>query len=78
MARQISRAAGILGYSGPDWMELSSAEKKHLRGEVRNAERRVARFVARSADNRTRTGEDNPMDSWEIWEWQLYREAMGL
>ena len=75
MARAISRAAGILGYSGADWMEFSSQEKRALRGEARNAERRVARYANRSADDRK--GDRRPED-WETWEWELYREAMGL
>lgn len=74
MARAISRAAGILGYSGPDWMEFSGAEKKYLRGEARNAERRVERFANRSPENRK--GDRRPED-WETWEWDLYKEAVS-
>jgi hypothetical protein len=78
MARPIARAAGVLGYSAADWAEFSSAEKRGLRGDVRNADRRIERFARRDPENRKRTGEDDSMEEWETWEWDLYREAMGL
>lgn len=75
MARPISKAASILGYSGPDWYELSPELRKELREDVRNTQRRIVRFAGRSKDRRT--GDYRP-DDWETWEWDLYREARGL
>lgn len=75
MARPVAKAARILGYSNADWYTLSSSDRKRARAEVYNADRRVKNFSKRSAENRR--GDDRPED-WETWEWDLYREEMGL
>lgn len=75
MARQVAKAARILGYSNADWYSLNSAERKRARAEVYNADRRVKTFSKRSADNRK--GDNRPTD-WDSYEWDLYREEMGI
>jgi hypothetical protein len=75
MARAIARAAGVLGYSGADWAEFNSVEKRQLRNEVRNADRRIERFSNRSPENRK--GDNRPGD-WETWEWDIYKAEMGM
>ena len=75
MARQVAKAARILGYSNADWYTLTPSERKRARAEVYNADRRVHNFAKRSADNRK--GDNRPTD-WDSYEWDLYREEMGI
>lgn len=75
MARAVAKAARILGYSNADWYILTPSERRRARAEVYNADRRVHNFAKRSAENRK--GDNRPVD-WDTFEWELYREEMGL
>jgi hypothetical protein len=70
-----THAASVLGYTKAEWATFSSQQKEELRNEVRNAEKRIERFTNKPADKRK--GEFAP-DDWQTWEWELYREAMGM
>lgn len=77
MARQVAKAARILGYSNADWYTLSASDRKRARAEVYNTERRVKNFAKRSADDRKRSNQTVTED-WDTVDWDLYREEMGL
>ena len=71
----IARAASVLGFSNADWHSLSSIEKQAYRNIVRNADRRIERFAARSPEDRR--GANRPED-WSAVDWELYKEELGL
>lgn len=77
MARQVAKAARVLGYSNADWYTLNSAERRRARQEVYNADRRVHNFAKRSAEDRKRSNQSVTED-WDTVDWDLYREEMGL
>jgi hypothetical protein len=70
-----TKAATVLGYTKSEWQAFSPEERKDLRNEVKNAQARINRFAHRSDRNRE---PGDPRDDWETWEWDLYREAVGL
>jgi hypothetical protein len=69
------KAAKALGYTAAQWHDLDPQEKEVLRNNVRNAERRIDRFAGKPKQQRKRGA---ATADWETWEWNLYREAMGL